>query len=318
MNGSDWHIYKTFTAHSDSITSMIHLKSTNLLVSSSSNGELKVWNYTENNLIDDELLVVDLLGHVGAVYSIKELDSGLLVSAGADKIIKAWNLSAEVLLDSEIQTNHVDSIIDMIVVNGSILVTGSLDTKIKAWNAKSFLVGEELTTINTTGAVYSLVSIKGTVIAFSGADFRIYLWDIETSVLIGTLYGHTNQVFSMLKLVGTPSNKGFYVGSASFDGVIGVWRINLSKGLFELASSLYIESEQMNYSALIQLENENIAAGSFKDNRIRVWNFTHAEFNLETTTATTTATTTTSTITTTTATILETFLDSCNLELFIL
>jgi len=313
MNGSEWHIYTNFTVHSDSITSMIHIKSINLLVSSSSNGEIKVWNYTANNLIDDELLAVDLYGHVGAVYSIMELDNGLIVSAGADKTIRAWNLSAEVLLDSEIQTNHVDSIIAMTVVKESILVTGSLDTKIKAWNAKSFLVGEELTTINTTGAVYSLVSIKGTVIASSGADFRIYLWDIDSSVLIGTLYGLTNRVYSMLKLVGTPSDKAFYIGSASYDGIL-VWRIDLSKGVFELASSLYIESEQMNYSALIQLENENIAAGSFKDNRIRVWNFTHAEFNLETTTATTT----TSSATTTTTIILETFLDTCNLELIIL
>ncbi len=221
MNGSEWHIYTNFTVHSDSITSMIHIKSINLLVSSSSNGEIKVWNYTANNLIDDELLAVDLYGHVGAVYSIMELDNGLIVSAGADKTIRAWNLSAEVLLDSEIQTNHLDSIIAMTVVKESILVTGSLDTKIKAWNAKSFLVGEELTSINTTGAVYSLVSIKGTVIAFSGADFRIYLWDIETSVLIGTLYGHTNQVFSMLKLVGTPSNKGFYVGSSWIGDEVG-------------------------------------------------------------------------------------------------
>jgi len=39
MNGSDWHIYKTFTAHSGAIYSMIHLKSTNLLVSGSSTGE---------------------------------------------------------------------------------------------------------------------------------------------------------------------------------------------------------------------------------------------------------------------------------------
>ena len=90
---------------------------------------------------------------------------------------------------------------------------------------------------------------------------------------------------------------------------------------------MFIESGEMNYIALIQLDNDNIAAGCLNDNRIRIWNFTHVEVDLDTTTESpvidkgggfSTQTTTTSTTTTTktmTTTMLEIILDSCNLKL---
>jgi WD40 repeat protein len=124
--------------------------SSDLLASSSTDHNVRIWNLTTYSL------KFTLSGHTLNVYGLKLVSSDILASGSSDSSIKFWNISNGELIRT--LTGHRSFIqwsIDLI--NSQTLVSGSSDKTIKLWNITTGLC---LRTFNTSLEIKTLVVLN--------------------------------------------------------------------------------------------------------------------------------------------------------------
>jgi len=139
-----------------------------LIMSSSEDGIIRVWNIESN----EEPL--KLIGHKGAVFSVCFNSQGdRIISGGADKALRVWNSETgnEVLcLNHRVEVKNV-----AIALDGSYMASASSDGIVKVWKSQngelvSTLVGPKSTVIPLT------FNTDGTRL-FSGMKHTLIIWN---------------------------------------------------------------------------------------------------------------------------------------------
>lgn len=252
----------TMEGHKSSIWCLI-LKSTQELISGSSDKTAKIWKYNGGDQYSEWLT---LRGHQGTVYSIAEFKDGKIITGSEDKTIRIWELpnpdkpqikpskylSAKKVISTLGSVNSITNLID------DFIIAGESTNEIYLINIKENqhpiegLKGHGCT-------IWCLDAFDDGYRIISGSsDNTIKLWDLNEWKCTGTLEGHQNSV-SALKIL-----KNGLLVSTSWDFTMKIWN---------LSTMLCIKSvckHQNIIFSVIELEDGRLATSS-KDRSIIIW-----------------------------------------------
>ncbi|MCB9493294.1 MAG: WD40 repeat domain-containing protein [Epsilonproteobacteria bacterium] len=144
--------------HNAWISSIIEIKATNHIATSSWDRTIKIWD------IDAYIpsCLHTLEGHNDCINVIKQLNEHTLVSASDDKTIMTWDINSG--KKTETLEGHDDRVYALLVVDNKI-ISGSRDKTVKIWDAES---KHNLATIPCQDKVYSLAFSKDQNYLFIG------------------------------------------------------------------------------------------------------------------------------------------------------
>mmetsp|Transcript_10499 Transcript_10499/g.17768 ORF Transcript_10499/g.17768 Transcript_10499/m.17768 type:complete len:1170 (-) Transcript_10499:144-3653(-) len=194
--------------HTDSINALGYSIDGKMLVSGSSDFDVKVW--------DAEGQVVALLGgHRSGVLSCTFLAGGTrLISSSDDSTVKVWSAETGSLLASF--KSHTACVNDVSVYQG-LVASASDDKTIKVWEVET---GELIASLEEASHVKAVRwSTDGYYLATGTVDAVIKIWNAETFQEERVLEGHQ---FGICALEFAPN--GMYLASASLDSTVKVWR----------------------------------------------------------------------------------------------
>ncbi|WP_152590674.1 serine/threonine-protein kinase [Nostoc sphaeroides] len=256
---SDVFLQRTFTGHSNGVTSIAVSPDGKTLASGSQDKTIKLWNLATGKLIRT------LTGHSNLVNSVAfSRDGKTLASGSTDGSIKLWNLAT----GEQIRTlrGHSDSVISIAISpDGKTLASGNFDASVKLWNLAN---GEQIRTLTGHSFWVNSVAISpdGKTLASGSVDKTIKLWNLATGELIRTLTEHYIFVNSV-----AISPDGKTLASGSHDKTIKLW--NLATG--EQIRTLAGHSDSV-FSVAISPDGKTLASGS-QDKTIKLWNLATGE-----------------------------------------
>ncbi len=136
--GHCFRLLKTLEGHRDWCTFVSYNKEGNLIVSSSTDRSLKVWNVESGECIKT------LKGHTNKVNSaVFSSDGRFILSASSDKTIRVWNTESgeeEYTIDTSISDVCTMAVFSP---DSKLIAAGCHDHKIKIYNAETkALIGE--------------------------------------------------------------------------------------------------------------------------------------------------------------------------------
>ncbi|BAY27144.1 protein kinase [Calothrix sp. NIES-2100] len=204
-------LLRTFTGHSDWVSSVAISSDGQILASGSRDNTIKLWSVTTGKEIRT------LTGHSDPVVSVAISSDGQILASGSlDKTIKLWSVTT----GKEIRTltGHSELVVSVAISSDSqILASSGGDKTIKLW---SVTTGKEIRTLTGHSNWVSSVAISsdGQILATGSHDKTIKLWKISTGKEIHSLT-HFDGVWSVAF---TPDGNGLAAGDHS--GNIKIWR----------------------------------------------------------------------------------------------
>jgi WD40 repeat protein len=132
-------------------------------------------------------------GHTGTVYSVDmSADMNTIISGSQDRTIKVWNAGNGDLIKSINAHNGIIYQVEFNSANNQ-FASCSIDSTIKIWDSNTY---ELITTLKSTRGELRSISYhsSGNYIASSGSSSLIDIWDISNGEVFRTLEGHTNSV----------------------------------------------------------------------------------------------------------------------------
>ena len=170
FNLNNGNLLSTLQEHLAQINDIVLVNNGELLVSSSSDLSLKIWNLTTNKSI------FTLNGHSSNVIGLKQVSLDIVASASNDATIKLWNITNGKLIGTlAMHTNFVHRSIDLFNDNNNVqrLISGSFDQTIKLWDYET---RQCLKTINVSMAVRSLLVLNLTAVSSKKINYFIDRW----------------------------------------------------------------------------------------------------------------------------------------------
>jgi len=145
------------------------------------------------NAVDGPIGKLIFYGHTGTVYSVDmSNDMNTIISGSQDKTIKVWDAQNGDLLKTIIDHNGTVYDVEFNPVNDQ-FASCSADSTIKIWNSETFELIKTLKG-NNSGLRSISYHSSGNYIASSGSDSLIYIWDLSTGEVFRTLEGHTASI----------------------------------------------------------------------------------------------------------------------------
>ncbi len=199
----------SFSEHSGSSISLLHLINEWTLISGSLGGSIAIWNLQTGQCEKR------LFGRQPIEFLIPTSE-GKLISGAKSQKIDIWDLKSEVC--EMTLEGHQGGTMSLCLALGGKLISGGCDCKIKIWDLKSGIC--EKTLVGHQRVIESLcLTEEGTLISGS-LDFKIKVWDLEKGICIKTLEGHCSAVCSLIL-----TNERELI-SCSDDGMIMVWDLD--------------------------------------------------------------------------------------------
>jgi len=247
-------LVKNLSDHIDYVYSLEYSSKDNILISSSRDTSIKLWNTLTFTLIKT------LFGHEGSVISLALIENeSTLISGSCDNSIIIWNLTSFASIKTLLgHTGCVNAL--NIFDENKFLLSGSSDRMIFIWNIDTnFELIDRLTAHDN--AVTVLNSFKN-VLASGSADKTIKIWSFSYKKLIEMKSGHKALIWAVFVL------ENELIATASDDFTIKIWK-KVNESSLDLVSTLIDHKNWIN--ALISLKNLSLVSGSF-DKTIKVWN----------------------------------------------
>lgn len=210
----EWKAY-SLTGHSGIIYSIALSSNSNILVSSSQDKTVKLWDMRTGNEIPGYMYHLDL------VYCVAISQDGELIASGsADGVINIWRRKQDLLALPQFDSSfkHSGAVHSLAISsNKKTLISSGANSTIKIWDLE--LNKEIFTFLGHSGCVWSVAISPDNKTAASGSgDNTIKIWDINTGKLIHTFLGHSNAVNSV-----TFSPDGKILASGSLDRTVKIW-----------------------------------------------------------------------------------------------
>ena len=157
------------------------------------------------------------------------LPNGLLASGHNDSAIRIWDVNAGKFVKT--LGTHSQKVLSLRLINDEILASSSSSYTIKIW---SLIDDTKLFEFNEhKGGIWILLYYSPLNMLISAAeDNKIKQWNLTSMNLIRTLYGHTNDIYSLA----FTNNETFI--SCSIDGTITFWNIQTGKFLDTIKNNL--------------------------------------------------------------------------------
>ena len=144
------------------------------------------------NAVDGPIGRLALYGHTGLVFSVDmSNDMNTIISSSQDKTIKVWDAHTGDLLKTINDHNSIVYCVEF-SPNGEQFASCSADSTIKIWDSKTLAL---INTLKNNGPLKSIsYHSSGNYIAGSGTGSLIYIWELSTGEVIRILEGHTASV----------------------------------------------------------------------------------------------------------------------------
>ncbi|WAL58712.1 serine/threonine protein kinase [Thermocoleostomius sinensis A174] len=242
----------TLVGHRSWVTSVAVHPKEQLVVSSSLDDTIKLWNLQTG----EERTT--LIGHSKGVNTIAiSPDGKRLLSGSDDYTLKVWNLHNGSLLGT-LHGHARDVNAVAISPDGKLLVSGGEDRTIRLWSATT---GALLKTLPGVGMIKAIaISRNGCILASGGLDNKIKLWSLQTGEQLRTLVGHTNSVNA---IAFTPDGQWLLTGSK--DKTVRLWNAQTGE-LFRTFSDHIRE-----VSAVTVTPNGKTLISGSSDTTIKLW-----------------------------------------------
>jgi WD40 repeat protein len=216
------------------------------LLATGGNDVIQVWDISNQNL------VANLVGHIGKVHALLELESGDLASAGHN--VKIWNIRTSKL----VSTVHFssESVTSLVNLKGNRIACAS-DRNIGIIDIDAKLIVDVLKA--STGYIRCLCTTKSGMLLSGSSDKRIRVWDVERGSCAQEFVAHNNDVTSLLEL-----DDG-RIMSASDDRSIKIWK--LESRTCELVLSGHTE-----YNIMLRGIGSGKVVSACRDKNLYIWN----------------------------------------------
>ena len=248
--------------HNSPVVSVAISPDGKLLASGGSDGELKLWDLSTRKEIasfaggtggGDK-------GHSGEISCVAFSPiGGLLATASRDKTVKLWKIGAEKMeLDGVLQLEDVVYSVAF-SPDGARLASSSLDKRVTLWDLKT--KASIVKTVNSP--VYSVTfSPDGKMLALGGKETIPYLLDVSLGKDAEPLSetGHASRILSVAY-----SRDGKWLATASFDGAVKVWDIQLRK------ERLTLRGHSSDVRAVVFSPNGTSLATGSTDGTAKIW-----------------------------------------------
>ncbi|MFH1050514.1 MAG: choice-of-anchor D domain-containing protein [bacterium] len=238
-------ILHTFLGHKFTVLSVAFSPYGETIVSSSSDGAIKLWDVNTGK----ELKSFDSVSSYTNVVAFSP-DGTTIAAACGDytiKLLDAYSGNIKGVL-----TGHKGNVFSLAFhPDGSQIVSGSFDKSIKLWDIASSTVSQTFT--GHAGWVNSVAfSPDGSRIASASSDCSVRLWHAKTG---NTVYSFTKQYYAFMSVVFSPDGKRLYGGNS--DGTVMMWdvRYGTDLGVFSLGKKGLM-------SLALSADGSNIAVGS--------------------------------------------------------
>lgn len=169
------------------------------------------------NAVDGPIGKRTFYGHTGTIYSIDmSNDMNTIISGSQDKTIKVWDAQNRDLLKTLSDHNSVVYDVEFNPANDQ-FASCSADSTINIWDSNTFELIKTLRGNNSELRSISYHS-SGNYIVSSGTDSLIYIWDLSTGEVFRTLEGH---MASVRKVKFSLSGNKIISGGA--DDIVIIW-----------------------------------------------------------------------------------------------
>ncbi|CAJ1952054.1 unnamed protein product [Sphenostylis stenocarpa] len=217
------------TGHSEIISDAVLSSHGEHVISSSWDGELRLWNITNGHTKRR------FVGHTNQVLSVSLFDDSVIASGGRDNTVRVWNAWGQCMatLDGDGENGHTDwvSCVRFIPAETPRLVTAAWDGSVRVWDLDMSNKGALVKSFATSGHEGRVNAVAlppdGSVIASVGNDGVVIIWDMEGGV---KLY-EFDVGCVVLAMCFSPNR--FWLSVATEDRVI-VWDLESKKVLEEL------------------------------------------------------------------------------------
>jgi len=243
------------------ITSMASSASRNLLFTGSTNGSIKVWNFSL------KCLVSQLEGHRSQVTSLSvNLEETTLVSGDTEGKIIFWNTDT---MEAEFTLHETEDPVHALMFSpeGKYVLAGCKES-VKVWNAQNKDIVSSLD--EHEGIVYciamSTLKTHPKVIT-AGQDRTIVVWNFYDSSVEAKFVSH-EACIKHLKL--TYDNE--FIVSASEDNTIKFWSLNEKE-----PQAIELACEELGISGVELPIDDSCFISSDKEGNVKVWNLSVEE-----------------------------------------
>lgn len=266
-----WQKRKTFSGHTDTVTSVVFSPNGNFLASGSCDRTIRIWQ------LSTERSIVLTTQHQDAIQSIAISPNGRLIASGSkDSTLELWDISTRQLVATlgRDATGHQDAVQAVAFsLDGRWLISGSCDRTVKIWNVQART--HHQTIKGYSGPIYDIaihpngywflagsydpylrfrklpvgnlaLSLQEesryiTSVAFSpsgllaiGGLRTIRFWDIQQRHKIRMLNAHADAI---LALAFSPD--GHYLVSGGYDGTAKLWDMQAMTEVMTLEQGQY-------------------------------------------------------------------------------
>jgi WD40 repeat protein len=153
-NLNDGSLISKLIGHTTSVFNLVLERNRDLLISSSGDKSVLIWNLTSNTFI------FNLTGHTSGIRGLKLISFDTLATGSGDGTLKVWNLTMGTLIKTlPGHTSAIEWSVDMLSDKQTI-VSGSQDKTIKLWNLQT---GKYFNTTSTGLAIWSLFVLNTTL-----------------------------------------------------------------------------------------------------------------------------------------------------------
>ena len=139
--------------HTSSVNDLVLINGNgnNLLISSSSDNSIRIWDLNKN------VTKFILNGHASGVFGLKLVSFDTLASGSTDATIKLWNITSGALIRTFANLNSPIYYSIDLLSDGQTLVSGSWDFTLQLWNLTT---SQCLNTVTTSMHIFSLAVVK--------------------------------------------------------------------------------------------------------------------------------------------------------------
>ncbi|HEX9988806.1 MAG TPA: hypothetical protein VGE45_10070 [Chloroflexia bacterium] len=211
----DGTLLRTLSGHKESVDSIALSPDGELVASTSSDGTVKIWNVASGKPIGT------LEGNEKNVTSLAFSPGGEMLAGGSvDHSVVLWSMPGGKLKGRYrgSQESYVTSV--AFSAGGKRLASGSFDGIVQLWDPNDNMKSAGRTFPSESAVIDVAFSPDGLIIATALSDNSVGLWGASDLSGLGTLSGHTDQVWSVAF-----SPDGYYIASGSLDNTVQLWGV---------------------------------------------------------------------------------------------
>jgi WD40 repeat protein len=222
----------TLSGHQACITDIAHIPELKIILSSSKDGTVRIWNFTEKSQSCQAILTTD--GQDGpSIYSMAALKNKMqLATAHKHQDIRLWDLNKKSLI-STLKGHTAPVNVIKVSKNEKFLYSAGEDLEILIWEVRTAKILRRFGKEQHARPISTLeISPDSKFLVTGSEDKTIKVWSLDELTLIETFTEHKDTITS-LKF----SSSGNILFSSSLDGTFKLWDMQSYKSITSLGTT---------------------------------------------------------------------------------